>query len=170
MSATWFDDDDRLAEELAAALREDSRPDPDRVAMVMAGYDIVMADTVEAELISDSAVDELAAVRSDQAGARMLTYAEPVEGDGDRDRPRVEIDLEIVDGRIVGHVDPPRGGVVRLEQPTLDEPGVVEVEPDELGSFEFELRSPATLRLRYVDADGRSVATGWLDGPHPTRP
>lgn len=160
MNATWLDDDG-LADELAVALRDGTRPSPDRVAMVMAGYDIVMADAIEAELVFDSAVDELAAVRSDEAGARMLTYAE-AQGEA-------EIDFEIVDGRIVGHIDPPSGGVVRLEQPTLDGPGEAEVEPDDLGSFELELRSPATFRLRYVDATGRSVVTGWLAGPHPLR-
>ncbi len=171
----WFDDDDRLAEELAVALRAD-RPAPSATAdigaetggdaeagitaMLMAGYDIVMADTVEAALVHDSSTDELAAVRSGDAGARMLTYAVY-----DRD---LEIEFELVDGRVVGHVDPPEGGRINLEQPANADRMVETIEPDELGSFEFLLRSPATFRLRYVDAAGRSVATTWLDGPHPT--
>ena len=160
-TSNWFDDDDRLAEELAVALRADL-PAPDTAAdtrsMLMAGYDIVMADTVEATLVHDSATDELAAVRSGDAGARMLSYAVY-----DRD---LEIEFELIDGRVVGHVDPPEGGRINLEQPANADRMVETVEPDDLGSFEFVLRSPATFRLRYVDSMGRSVATAWLDGPH----
>jgi hypothetical protein len=156
--SSWFDDDDRLAEELASAL-DGERPPVDQAAMLMAGYDIVMTDTAEASLVHDSAVDEIAAVRSDEAGARMLAYA----GDD------VEIELEVVEGRIVGHVDPPTGGTVALDQPTIAGPATTEVEVDELGAFEFELRHGGSFRLRYTDASGRSIATGWVDGPHPTR-
>lgn len=164
-SAKWYDDDEQLAEELAVALQSDP-PSADGVAMVMAGYDIVMTDTLEAELILDSATDELAAVRSASPtvgsvdGARMITFADPTG--------ELEIEFEVVDGRIVGHVDPPSGGTVRLEQPSNRSEMVAECEPDDLGSFDFYLRSPGTFRLRYVDADGRSMATGWIDGPHPT--
>jgi hypothetical protein len=157
---TWYDDDDALAEELAVALREDTEQGPDRVAMLMVGYDIVMADTLEADLIHDSAIDEVAAVRS-TTEARMLTYR-ALDGD-------LEIEVEIVDGSVIGHVEPCNGGTVRLEQPAIDRAPVVEVEADEHGSFEFVLRSAATFRVRYVDATGRSVATPWLDGPHPAR-
>lgn len=161
----WFDDDDRLAEELAQALRSDA-PGPDGAAMVIAGYDIVMADTIEADLLHDSATDELAAVRSGPTEVRMLTYALP--GDEDGDGPAdLEIEFEVVDGRVIGHVEPPSGGHVHLEQPSNPSRMVSSVAPDEQGSFEFVLRSPATFRLRYLDEAGRSVATGWLDGPHP---
>lgn len=170
----WYDDDDRLAEELAVALRTnvadeaDRGPDADVTAMLVAGYDIVMTDTIEADLVHDSDVDELAAVRSGDLGARMLTYAEPETGSEGSVQPGVEIAFEIVDGRVVGHIDPPTVGRVLLEQPTNGREMVVGTEPDDLGSFEFELRNPSTFRLRYIDADGRSVATAWLDGPHPT--
>lgn len=158
--AAWYEDDDTLAAELALALRGDRSADPDRTAMLMAGYDIVSADVLEADLVHDSAVDEVAAVRSAATGARMLTYT-ALGGD-------LEIEVEIVDGRVVGHVEPFAGGTVRLEQPALSRSPAVEVEPDGLGSFDFVLRSPATFRIRYVDRSGRSVATPWLDGPHPT--
>lgn len=158
---TWYDDDDTLAEELAVALRADTRPGPDGVAMLMAGYDIVMADTVEADLVHDSAVDEVAAVRS-TTEARMLTYR-ALDGE-------LEIEVEIVDGTVVGHVEPGTGGTVRLEQPAVGRAPAMEVEADEHGSFQFVLRSSGTFRVRYVDRSGRSVATPWIDGPHPIRP
>lgn len=158
MNSTWFDDDDRLAEELATAL-DSERPDPEQATLIMAGYDIVMADTVEAILVHDSDTDELVAVRSGEAGARMLSFA--VDD--------VEIEFEMIDGRIVGHVDPPGGSTVSLDQPTLTGPSTTDTEPDELGAFEFDLRHVGTFRLRYRDPSGRSVATGWVDGPHPTR-
>lgn len=155
--ARWYEGDDQLLEELRVARGED-RSGEDQVELVMVGYDIVMADTVEAALVHDSAVDAMAGVRSDEAGARMLTFA--AEG--------VEIEFELVGGRIVGHIDPPGDGVVHLEQPTSTGPAVIDATPDELGAFEFALRLPTTFRLRFVDSAGRSVATGWIDGPHET--
>lgn len=157
---TWYDDDDRLAEELAVALRGDG-PSPESIEMMMAGYDIVMTDTIEADLVHDSATDELVAVRSTDTGTRMLSYTEAGS--------ELEIEFEIVDGRVIGHVDPPDGGQVQLEQPANTDRMVTVVEPDAIGSFEFTLHSPGTFRLRYVDRSRRSVATGWIDGPHPTR-
>ncbi len=157
MSLNWSDDDDVLAEELALALHE-GPPSPDRVAMIMTAYDIANLDTLEAALTHDSATGELAAVRSEDAGARLLTYTTDES---------VEFDFEIVDGRIVGHVAPPAGGAIHLDQP-FGPSAVPEVEIDDLGGFEFVLGSSSAFRLRYVDGQGRSVATGWLDGPHPT--
>jgi hypothetical protein len=158
MSSSWYDDDDRLVEELAVALR-DRRPGPEQTGMIMVGYDIVMTDTVEAVLVHDSDSVEPAAVRSAVVGARMLSFA----ADG------VQIEFELVDGRIVGHVDPPDGGSVALDQPTTTGPATTETAPDDLGAFEFDLRHPGTFRLRYRHPSGRTVATGWIDGPHPTR-
>lgn len=158
-SEAWYEDDDRLAEELAVALRADG-PSPDATSMMMAGYDIVMTDTIEADLVHDSATDELAAVRSADTDTRMLSYT---EADSE-----LEIEFEIVDGRVIGHVDPPDGGQVQLEQPANTDQMVTVVEPDAIGSFEFVLNSPGTFRLRYVDRSRRSVATGWIDGPHRT--
>lgn len=165
MTDNWFDDDDRLSEELAVALRSTStssgQPAAEVTAMLMAGYDIAMVDTVEADLQHDSATGELATVRSADTDTRMLTYTEP--------ESELEIEFEIVAGRVVGHVDPPDGGQVQLEQPANTTRMVTVVEPDALGSFEFVLSSPGTFRLRYVDRSKRSVATGWVDGPHQTR-
>jgi hypothetical protein len=159
MSTPWFERDEQLLEELGLALAEEG-PNPDRVDMLMAGYDIVMADTLEAALVHDSATDELAAVRSESASARMMTF----EGEG------FEFEFEVVDGRVVGAIDPPESGVIHLEQPTSssDGPLTTQVEVDDLGAFEFPLRRPGTFRLRFVAADGRSVATAWIDGPHDT--
>ncbi len=157
MTANWFDDDDRLTEELGLALAEHG-PTPEQAEMLMVGYDLVMGDTLEAALIHDSGAETLATVRSATDGARTMAYA--VDD--------VEIEFELIGGRVVGHVDSPRPGTIRLEQPTLTGPAVDEVAPDDLGSFEFPLRLPATFRLRFVDEAGRSIATGWIDGPHQT--
>lgn len=159
----WFDDDEQLGEELGLALAEEA-PGPEQTGMIMAGYDIVMADTIEAALLHDSAADdaELAAVRSDTAGARMLAFATDDGPDG------VEIEFELIGGRVVGHVDPPLPGRIVLDQPSLSggEPAIDE--PDDLGAFELPLRSTATFRLRFEAADGRTITTAWLDGPHHT--
>lgn len=158
MTSRWFDGDEQLLEELGQALAE-AAPAPEQADMLMVGYDLVMSDTLEAALIHDSAVDATAAVRSDTAGARMMAFA----------LGELEIEFELVGGRVVGHIDPPEDGVMYLEQPTLGDIAIDEVRPDDLGSFEFPLRLAATFRLRFVnDADGRSIATGWIDGPHET--
>ncbi len=159
MTTPWFEGDDQLLEELGQALAQDG-PNPEQVEMLMAGYDIVMADTLEAALIHDSASDELAAVRSETADARMLAFAD--------DEIEFEFEFELVAGRVVGHIDPPQPGTIYLEQPTMSGPTVDEATPDDLGAFEFPLRDSGTFRLRFVGADGQSVATGWIDGPHQT--
>ncbi|MEM9655079.1 MAG: hypothetical protein AAGA65_23510 [Actinomycetota bacterium] len=159
---SWFDDDDQLLEELAVARSEEVAPPP--VEMLMVGYDMVFADTLEAALLHDSDIDELAAIRSEEAGARMLSYR--VERDDGNNEP-LTIDFELVGGRIVGHIDPPQEGVMVLEQPTATPPATVETTPDDLGSFEFPLHHSATFRLRFVGT-GLPVTTPWLDGPHQT--
>lgn len=160
MTSPWFEDDDQLLEELTQA-RVDDKPDPAQAEMLMIGYDMVMADTLEAALLHDSDVDATAAVRSEEAGARMLTYGSD----------ELEIDFELVDGMIVGHIAPPQDGRMLLEQPTAGQETdrTEPVEPDELGSFEFTMRHPGTFRLRFVRPDGQSITTDWLDGPHQTR-
>lgn len=153
--AHWFTEDGRLMEELRSALVEDAPPAP--LGMLMAGYEIVMADTVPATLVHDSAVDEVAAVRSGLADARLLTF----EADG------LAVEFELHGGRIIGHIDPPRPGVMHLDQPTETE-GRDPVTPDDLGAFEFDLRAPGSFRLRFVDDAGVATSTGWVDGPHET--
>ncbi len=157
MTSPWYENDEQLLEELALARQADAPP-PEATEMIMVGYDLVMADTLEAALIHDSDAGLVGAVRSETAGARMLSFA----------LEDFEIEFELVGGRIVGHVDPPQDGTMVLEQPTITGPATDEIAPDELGSFEFPLRQPATFRLRFIDGSGRSVATGWIDGPHET--
>ena len=155
MKPPWFESDEQLLEELGRSLT-DGEPDAEKIDMLMAGYDIVMADSVHAALVNDSHVDEGAAVRGEATGPRMLTFSADA----------TEIDIELVDGRIMGRLSPTQEGTVYLDQ--LSSPA--HVEPDDLGGFEFELRSPATFRIRFVTAGGHSIATAWIDGPHQTRP
>jgi hypothetical protein len=157
MTAAWFENDDQLLEELALA-RAETAPDPSQVELIMVGYDMVMADSLEAALLHDSAIDATAGVRSESIGARMMTFA----------LGELSFEFELLAGRVVGYLSPPQDGKMLLEQPTITGPSVEEVTPDDLGSFEFAMRHPATFRLRFVDAGGRSVATGWIDGPHET--
>lgn len=157
MTTPWFEGDEQLLEEVGQALSEGG-PNPEQVEMLMAGYDIVMADTLEAALLHDSASDELAAVRGETAEARMLAFA----------GEEIEFEFELVEGRIVGQIEPAQAGTLFLEQPTSTGPAIAQTEPDDLGSFEFPLRDAGTFRLRFVGSDGQSVATGWIDGPHET--
>lgn len=165
MSTPWFEDDNQLLEELGLALadRESPSADAERIEMLMVGYDLVMGDQaieglIEAALVSDSAAGDLAGVRSVVDEPRLLSYA----ADG------FEIEFELTAGRIVGQVVPPLSGRLLVDQPAAPGSAAVEVAIDDLGGFELELRHPGTFRLRLVGDDGRSVVTGWIDGPHPT--
>ncbi len=156
MTSRWFDGDEQLLEEVGKALAEEA-PGPEQAELLMAGYDLVMSDTLEAALMHDSAISA-GAVRS-EGGSRMVSFA----------LGEIGLDFELVGGRIVGQLDPPEEGVMYLEQLTAADVVRNEVSPDDLGAFEFELRLPNTFRLRFVFADdGRSIATGWIDGPHET--
>jgi hypothetical protein len=179
--SNWFENDDDLLGEVGQALAESGRaaggPDPDRagtdrVEMLLVGYDMVMADRVagpsqvdeliDAILVEDSAADDLVAVRADTDARRLLTFT--VDG--------AEVELEVSGGRVSGQIDPPPTGPVVIEQPAAavafgPDAGSFQVEADQFGAFEFELSHPGSFRLLMV-LDGRRVAVGWVDGPHPT--
>lgn len=158
---SWFDDDDELLAELAGAL-DDRGTDDERVDMLLTGYDLVTAEpvfpSVEAEVVHDSAVGDLAAVRDLDEGPRLVSFA----------TDEVEIEFEVADGRVTGQVDPAVSGRLVLEQPAAT-PAASEVARGQLGPFDFELRHSGTFRLRLIlGADDRSIVTGWVDGPHQT--
>jgi len=139
-------DDTTLEGVLAAGLDAVEPVPPTALA---AAYGAVGLVTVEAELaalVYDSRAPELVLTRSEEAQARIVTFA----------NDHLTIDLELLaDGRtIVGELQPAEAAEIELE--TVGH-GRVTVAADEFGRF--RLASDATsLRLRVV---GRLV-TPWI--------
>ena len=139
--------DDAALEQLLAAGLDAVEPVPE--AALTAAYGAVGLVTVEAELaalIYDSRQPELVLTRSQEAQARIVTFA----------NDHLTVDLELLaDGRtIVGELQPAEVATVELE--TVGQGGVVAT-ADEFGRF--RLASDATsFRIRVV---GRLV-TPWI--------
>lgn len=139
--------DDATLEGLLAAGLDGVEPVP--ASALAAAYGAVGLVTVEAELaalVYDSRAPELVLTRSEEAQARIVTFA----------NDHLTIDLELLaDGRtIVGELQPAEAAAIELE--TVGH-GRVAVTADEFGRF--RLVSDATsLRIRIV---GR-LLTPWI--------
>lgn len=109
-------------------------------------------DAIMAEVVFDSASDELVGVRGTREATRELTLR----------APGVEIELVVLsDGarRLVGQLVPPQTGTVELTHG--DE--VRTEQADDLGRFTFQEVPEGPIRLRCrLDAGGRVVQTAWL--------
>ena len=148
MTAFSPDPDDRLMDELRAALREAGTPTP---AMVAAGHAAYSWRTIDAELAAltyDSVAGEQALVRGDVAGPRFLVF----EGG------QVSVELEHTDEVLLGQIVPTVAGEVTLLGPD-GELGRAEV--DELGCFTFDRRIGGLVRLRCRTEAG-TVLTDWV--------
>jgi hypothetical protein len=139
--------DDAALEQLLAAGLDAVEPVP--AAALAAAYGAVGLVTVEAELaalVYDSRHSELALTRSEEAQARIVTFA----------NDHLTIDLELLaDGRtIVGELQPAEAATVALE--TVGQ-GQVAAMADEFGRF--RLVSDATsFRIRVIDR----LVTPWI--------
>src|SRR4051794_11661644 len=148
----WHDwsDDDELMRLIAEALRTD----PGEQRIIEAGRSIGAwhrsdADRMLAELLYDSSLDGMAAVRGPGPGApRTLVFA----------LGEVRIEMEVSDAGIEGQLIPPEPGHVWL----LDVSGpVAEAKADEVGCFTFPAGRHGPIRLECA-VDGRRLATEWI--------
>lgn len=137
--------DDRMLEFLKDALDADSGVTEDTIDMLMTGYDIVQADTVEAGMIFDSFAD--AAVRGGTGVARQLRF--------EHGETVIDLELDDLERRLAGHFEPP-GGRGSLEQ--ID--GTTEISAP-AGSFDLTVEGLGPFRVNY-EVDGDSVVTAWL--------
>ena len=141
-------------EELEELLREGAdtfAPVPEGFTdMVMTGWDIVNVDAVVAQLVEDTALVAVEGVRTDELGARLLTFRS--EG------VTFEFEIGPEAPHIVGTIDPPQPGAVVLEQAE----DAVTVDLDEGGRFAFELLGAGPFRLRFVSAGGEAYVTDWV--------
>lgn len=143
-------DDDELLAALGEALRaREAVPE----WFVETGKNAYAWHNIDAELAqltydSDSDRDLVAAVRSETATIRALTFTSE----------RLSIELEVGDGSLLGQIIPPRAGTVE----THTRAGVTTSPVDEIGSFAVEPIPASTFRLRIRTTDGLDVLTGWI--------
>ena len=146
----WEPTDEELLDKLRRSFVEDT-PTPDNmVDMIMTGYDITNIDAHVAELTEDTAVDEPVGVRSAALGARLMTFEH-----GDL---AIEFEIGPEAPQIVGHLEPPRPGRIRFEQPPQSET----VELDGMARYQFTLATTTPFRLLYLPPAGTPIATAWI--------
>jgi hypothetical protein len=147
MTASGWDEDDTLLDELATAVRQAGAPTP---TMTAAGYAAYSWATVDAELLAlthDSLVEEAVGVRG-ASGPRDLVF----EG------TQVSVELEQDPDCLVGQLVPPTTGEVSLLGPDGE---LARTDVDELGRFRFERSVAGLVRLRCSTSSG-VLLTDWV--------
>jgi hypothetical protein len=141
-------------EQLLAALREAIRA---RQAVPAWFVDTAKSayawHNIDAELAhltydSDSDLDRAAAVRSETASIRALTFTSA----------HLTLELEVTGSSLLGQIIPPRAGTLE----THTKAGVTTSQVDEIGCFVVEPIPESPFRLRCRTDDGIDVLTGWI--------
>ncbi len=153
MNDTWDIDaigDDELLARLAAALPQ-ADPVPAAVTeFAQAAFGWRTIDAELAELVFDSAVDELVGVRSED-DTRQVTFR----------APGVEIEVVVLAGgvrRIVGQLVPPQEAEIELRHDGESRA----TRSDSLGRFAFQDVPTGPVSLRCKLADDHTVQTDWM--------
>jgi hypothetical protein len=154
------DDEQLLAavddEQLLAALGEAMRA---RQAVpewfVETGKNAYAWHNIDAELAqltydsdSDTARGHMAAVRSETASIRALTFTSA----------RLSIELEVAESSLLGQIIPPQAGTLEVHTTA----GVTSSPVDEIGCFVVDPIPSSPFRLRCRTQDGADVLTGWI--------
>jgi len=161
--------DDELLRELGACLRAEQQVPAAFLAAARATWTWRTVDADLAELRYDSAHHQPAAVRgavravaggpagAESAGPRVLTFTSD----------DVSIDLEVVDGEVVGQLVPARSAELVLEQSGVDPQGDpiesrATVPVDDVGWFRLAPAPAGRFRLNCTLPSGGRVVTGWI--------
>lgn len=141
--------DNELMRGLGAALEVHDAPPASVLDAARGVYTWRTIDAELAELVFDSAIDELVGVRS-STGERQMTFQSPAL--------RIEIMIG-TDGtrQLIGQLDPPSVTLIELRQGE----SVTESVPDDLGRFAFDNVAPGPVNLRCRLGDGSIVSTEW---------
>ena len=148
MTASGWDQDDDLLEELRTAVRRAGSPTP---AMIAAGQAALSWATVDAELAAlthDSLLDEAVGVRGASSGTRDLVF----EG------TEMSVELEQDPECLVGQLVPPSLGAVTLLRPDGE---IDRTAADELGRFRFARPVSGLVRLHCSTPSG-ALLTEWV--------
>jgi hypothetical protein len=148
MTAPGWDDDDRLLDELRAALQKAGSPTPTMTAAGHAAYSWGSVDAELAALTHDSATDDLAAVRGPSASPRALVFT----------GAQVSVEVEWTETSLAGQLVPPTSGEVTLWGPDGQ---LAAASADELGCFDFERPPSGLVRLRCRMPSGL-LLTDWF--------
>jgi hypothetical protein len=141
-------DDDRLLDELRAALGGAGRPTPTMEAAGRAAFSWGSIDAELAALTFDSATEAGAEVRGSAAPPRTLVF----QGE------QVSVELELTDTGLTGQLIPPDHGEVALWGPDRQ---LASMSADELGCFTLEAPSGGPVRLRCRTSSG-DLLTEWF--------
>ena len=142
--------DEELLDQLRSA-QDRQLPVPENmIDLIMTGYDISNIDAAVAALVEDASLAEAGAVRDDDSDLRLLSF--------EHADLSIECEVRGVDRRVLGHVDAGGPGSLHLD----DVEGSETTALDELGGFEFVLRSSRAFRLRWEPEDGGTVVTEWV--------
>jgi hypothetical protein len=148
MTTPGPDEDQRLVQDLRAAIHRVGAPTARMIAAAQAAYSWRTLDAELAALTHDSLTDESAGVRSGSGPPRTLVFESVHES----------VELEQTEDGLVGQLVPPTDGEVTLLGPD-GELGYASV--DELGCFSFDLAPHGLVRLRCRTSSGVMI-TEWI--------
>lgn len=138
-------DDDRLLEDLAAAVREEQQVPASFLAAGRAAFDW---RNVDAELAA-LAEDALAGTRQEPAELRSFTFV----------ARELSIEVEVADDALLGQIVPPRPGRIELRG---RDGSTRTAEVDEVGWFALRPLPTGMFRLYFEDPAGAQVLTEWM--------
>ena len=144
-------DDEQLLAALREAVRDRQAVPPWFVEMATNAYAWHNIDAELAQLTYDSEndADRLAAVRSETASIRALTFTSP----------HLSLELEVTESSLLGQIVPPRAGTIETQ---TGAGATTSTAVDEIGCFVVEPIPASPFRLRCRTDDGMDVLTGWL--------
>ena len=145
--------DDELLATIGSAIDEADTVPAAVIDAAKAGYTWRTVDAELAELVFDSAFDELVGVRGADEATRQVTFR----------APGVEIEVAVLSGgarRIIGQLVPPQQAEVQLRFGSESR----SVESDHLGRFTFHdvPAGPVSLRCVYGEGGASVVQTDWM--------
>jgi len=141
-------DDDRLLEDLRAALQQAGEPTPTMAAAAEAAFSWRTIDAELAVLSEDSAAADPALVRGAPAGPRTLEF----QG------THLSVEFEETETGLVGQLVPPTPGRITLLGPGGE---LGRASADELGCFTLDHPSGDLVRVRCETPSG-ALITEWF--------
>jgi hypothetical protein len=151
MSRSW--DDDELLARLAEAQQATESIPREFIEAGKAAFAWRNIDAELAELVYDSALEEVqlaGQTRAEQAQLRALTFTSAA----------LTIEIEVTSEALVGQLVPPEAGDVKVVTPA----GEVQVGPiDDVGCFTIRPVPACSFRIHCHTASGTLVATNWLN-------
>jgi hypothetical protein len=142
-------DDDQLLAALGDAVRARQAVPDAFVEMGKGGYAWHRIDAELAQLTYDSGTVRIAAVRSETASVRALSFASA----------HLSMELEVTEDCLLGWVIPSRAGTLEAQ---TGAGASTETTVDEIGCFAVDPIPASPFRLRFRAADGTDVLTVWV--------